>query len=166
MQLTRLKVQNNVFAMSKSVRSYPGSNPEPLAYEARELPMGPWKGGARSREVTILKVRSRSLIFESARSPKISPVFARSTPVRGRGHSVVICEATLKTRLYQRGQVKIHSYIRIYSYPFEENDLYNLYDTQSCSSSFYDYASPHLINSYYCLVPIRSSYVYWVWCEE
>ena len=31
--------------------------------------LGPWKGGARSREVTILKVRSRLPIIKSARSP-------------------------------------------------------------------------------------------------
>ena len=42
---------------------------------------GALEGGARSREVTILKVRSTSPIFESVRSPKIGPVFARSTPV-------------------------------------------------------------------------------------
>ena len=45
------------------------------------ISLGPWKGGARSRAVTILKVRSRSPYFESARSTKIGPIFARSTPV-------------------------------------------------------------------------------------
>ena len=58
--------------------------------------MGPWKGGARSREVTFLKVRSRSPILKFARSDKISPRFARSIPIRGRGHSANILEATRK----------------------------------------------------------------------
>ena len=58
--------------------------------------LGPWKGGARSHEVTFLKVRSRSPILKFARSDKISPRFARSIPIRGRGHSANIFEATRK----------------------------------------------------------------------
>ena len=65
--------------------------------------MGPWKGGARSREVNFFEGEVEVTFFQSARSPKFCPKSARSILLRGRGHSVIICEATHVTLLNQRG---------------------------------------------------------------